>query len=233
MVEEASEYVDVWKGPLVLPRDGNPSEKGTRTEGNGEEAGTAWGSVVRIVQSKVDVLLELNGHTMGSGLPLLAGRISPIQATWLGHWQSTGGLDVDYFLADAGSAPGDVMVTSTGRGLTEGLVLLPMPALANDYASAQRHVASERGIPGVCIEDEEGGSMVARAMCLFCGATGQGQGHVQGPGPVVASRSAHSPHGEAGGIEVRDMTVGMHRDQQWRLEKWEALRVILGDNWEG
>lgn len=153
IAEEATRAVRLWDADEGKDRGGAAVALAAgKGEGEGEGGGegghhpsSAWQQVQRIAGETIDVLVELNGHTMGSGLSLLAARLAPVQATWLGHWQSTGGLDVDYFLADAGTAPPDVLVTPTGRGTTEGLVLLPLPSLFNDYASAQRHVALRAG----------------------------------------------------------------------------------------
>jgi predicted O-linked N-acetylglucosamine transferase (SPINDLY family) len=38
----------------------------------------------------VDVLIDLNGHTRGSGLPLLKHRPAPVQLSWLGYPLTTG-----------------------------------------------------------------------------------------------------------------------------------------------
>jgi len=119
----------------MLPSSSSSSSsESQRIASTAEQASSA-------VALRPDVLIELNGHTMGSGLSLLPARIAPVQCTWLGHWQSTASIDVDYFIADAGTAPPDVVVAAHGRGATEGLVLLPLPSFSNDYASAQRHLA--------------------------------------------------------------------------------------------
>jgi predicted O-linked N-acetylglucosamine transferase (SPINDLY family) len=43
----------------------------------------------RIAADGVDVLIELNGHTLRSGLPVLAMRPAPVQASFLGYSLST------------------------------------------------------------------------------------------------------------------------------------------------
>lgn len=54
---------------------------------------------------KLDLLVDLSGHTAGNGLPVLARRAAPIQATWLGYFNTTGLAAMDYLLADDRCCP--------------------------------------------------------------------------------------------------------------------------------
>ena len=49
---------------------------------------------------EIDVLFDLNGHTLGSKMEAMAYRAAPIQIEWLGYPFTTGLKDVDYFLVD-------------------------------------------------------------------------------------------------------------------------------------
>ena len=64
-----------------------------------------------IADDDVDILIELNGMTMGSCLQALAARCAPVQMSWLGYPFTTGLKDCDYLLLDRYLAPanGDCM----------------------------------------------------------------------------------------------------------------------------
>jgi protein O-GlcNAc transferase len=53
----------------------------------------------------VDILVDLNGHTSGNRLPILARRPAPIQASWCGYFDTTGLDAVDYLIVDRIIAP--------------------------------------------------------------------------------------------------------------------------------
>ena len=85
---------------------------GTRTDemtGRLRAASDHWRSVAGMSDARVanlvredgiDVLVDLSGHSAGNRLPLFASRASPIQATWLGYFGTTGLRSMDYILAD-------------------------------------------------------------------------------------------------------------------------------------
>jgi predicted O-linked N-acetylglucosamine transferase (SPINDLY family) len=54
---------------------------------------------------EIDVLFELNGHTLGSRVDVIPYRAAPVQVEWLGFPFTTGLKDLDYFLLDKYVAP--------------------------------------------------------------------------------------------------------------------------------
>ncbi|MCB5190856.1 tetratricopeptide repeat protein [Methylobacillus arboreus] len=59
-----------------------------------------------IQQNKIDILVDLSGHTFGHRLLVFARRAAPIQVTWLGYVGSTLGMKaMDYRLTDWGMDP--------------------------------------------------------------------------------------------------------------------------------
>ena len=54
---------------------------------------------------KIDVLVDLSGHTAGNRLPLFTRRLAPVQVTWLGYFGTTGLPSIDWILADRHVVP--------------------------------------------------------------------------------------------------------------------------------
>ena len=74
----------------------------------------------QIHADSIDILVDLAGHTNGSGLPVLAWKPAPILVSGLGYMTTTGLKSVDYFLTDG-------FVDPPGQGdefFTEKLVRL-------------------------------------------------------------------------------------------------------------
>ncbi len=62
----------------------------------------------RVVEDRIDVLVDLWGHTAGGRLGVFALKPAPVQAAWINYVQSTGLEAMDYVLhADGTAAPGD------------------------------------------------------------------------------------------------------------------------------
>ncbi|HWA39923.1 MAG TPA: tetratricopeptide repeat protein [Burkholderiales bacterium] len=59
----------------------------------------------RIREDRIDILVDLAGHTLQNGLPVLALRPAPLQVTYLGYPNTTGLPSVDWRLTDAKADP--------------------------------------------------------------------------------------------------------------------------------
>ena len=59
----------------------------------------------RIELDQIDILLDLSGHTNMHRMNLIAQRVAPIQATFLGYPCSTGVPNIDWMIADGVVAP--------------------------------------------------------------------------------------------------------------------------------
>ena len=83
---------------------------------------TALANLIR--NDKVDVLIDLSGHTLNNRLPVLAWKPAPVQLSWLGYCGSTGLSSVDALIAD----PWIVPENCTGEFI-EPVVRLPQTFL--------------------------------------------------------------------------------------------------------
>ncbi|KAF5954068.1 hypothetical protein HYC85_006924 [Camellia sinensis] len=75
-------------------------------------------SMVR--EDKVDILIELTGHTANNKLGMMACRPAPVQVTWIGYPNTTGLPTIDYRITDALADSPD-----TRHKYVEELVRLP------------------------------------------------------------------------------------------------------------
>ncbi|MFM6989867.1 MAG: tetratricopeptide repeat protein [Rhodoferax sp.] len=58
-----------------------------------------------IREQKIDILVDLSGHTEGHRLAVLAMRAAPVQVTWFGFMQTLGMKAIDWRLTDWGASP--------------------------------------------------------------------------------------------------------------------------------
>jgi len=86
----------------------------------------------KIIDDRIDVLIDLSGHTGLNRLHTFARKPAPIQASWIGYPGTTGLRAMDYFLADRHFLPPGEF----DRYFTEKLVYLPAQAPFQPYESA-------------------------------------------------------------------------------------------------
>jgi predicted O-linked N-acetylglucosamine transferase (SPINDLY family) len=74
----------------------------------------------RIHDDRIDILVDLSGHTAGNSIEAFARRPAPIQVNWLGYADTTGLSAMDYRLTDAVADP-----PGADRFARERLVRMP------------------------------------------------------------------------------------------------------------
>jgi predicted O-linked N-acetylglucosamine transferase (SPINDLY family) len=71
-------------------------------------------------QDRIDILVDLGGHTNDNRLTVLSCKPAPVQATYLGYFETTGMEQIDYFLTDELISP-----PQSQQFHTEKLIHLP------------------------------------------------------------------------------------------------------------
>ncbi|MCP4628069.1 MAG: glycosyltransferase, partial [bacterium] len=74
---------------------------------------------------RIDILVDLTGHTAGNCLKVFARKPAPVQVTWIGYPNTTGLSSVDYRITDNYADPGD----DDEQLYTEKLVRMPQTFL--------------------------------------------------------------------------------------------------------
>ncbi len=59
----------------------------------------------QILDDRIDILVDLTGHTGSHRLITFATKPAPVQATWIGYYHSTGMQTIDYFITDPFTSP--------------------------------------------------------------------------------------------------------------------------------
>ncbi|WP_200280413.1 tetratricopeptide repeat protein [Rhabdochromatium marinum] len=59
----------------------------------------------RLLENRLDVLLETSGHDPGNRLGVIARRVAPVQCHYIGYYATTGLSQMDYFIGDAALIP--------------------------------------------------------------------------------------------------------------------------------
>ncbi|MGS0892683.1 tetratricopeptide repeat protein [Burkholderia stagnalis] len=78
-----------------------------------------------IRRDRIDILIDLSGHTGRNRLTAFAQKPAPVQASWIGYPGTTGLTAIDYFLTDRFVAPADVLDAQ----FVEKIVRLPAVSL--------------------------------------------------------------------------------------------------------
>lgn len=108
-------------------------------------AAAAWRDVVRLSDAelaeqvradKIDILIDLAGHTAGNRLLAFARKPAPIQITWIGYEGTTGLAAMDYILADRFTIPERSAASYSERvlRLPDCYICFEPPATAPDVA---------------------------------------------------------------------------------------------------
>ena len=71
----------------------------------------------QIYEDEIDILVDLGGHSSGSGLMALAWKPAPVQVSGLGYMDTTGLAAVDYLITDAAADPIDAPCLLSERPL--------------------------------------------------------------------------------------------------------------------
>ena len=103
---------------------------------------------IELIRSdKIDILVDLAGHTAGNRLTIFTAKPAPLQLTWLGYPTTTGLREIDYRLTDAIADPlgqenyySEKLIRLTGCFLcyepfNQSPTVSPPPILENGFAT--------------------------------------------------------------------------------------------------
>ena len=144
----------------------------------------------RIVDERIDILLDLNGNTDNGRMGIAACRPAPVQVNWLGFPGTLGAEAYDYLVADP------IVVPPGGEGnFTEAVVRLPDCYQSHDRRRARPDAIPDRRASGLAADAlvmccfNQSFKITAPMFALWMRVLGSGSGHV-----VVAAR--RQPGGE-------------------------------------
>jgi predicted O-linked N-acetylglucosamine transferase (SPINDLY family) len=101
----------------------------------------------QIRDDRIDILIDIAGHTGHNRLPLFAWKPAPVQVSWLGYFATTGVAAIDYLIADPWTLPEteEANFTETIWRLPEtrlcftppdlSVAVTPLPALERGYVT--------------------------------------------------------------------------------------------------
>ena len=92
----------------------------------------------QIQNDRIDILIDLAGHTVDNRLPVFARKPAPLQVSFLGYPTTTGLTRIDYFFSDAVREPNP----ASAKCFTEQIALLPHGACCFQASDAPDVAAS-------------------------------------------------------------------------------------------
>ena len=116
-------YAELARDDAVTARYRRYADEWLQTSGVSDEA-----LAERIRDDRIDILVDLAGHTAHNRLGLFARKPCPVSVSWLGYGYTTGLSAVDYYLTDATCVPasGDALFAEQPwRIATPGYVYRP------------------------------------------------------------------------------------------------------------
>lgn len=106
------------------------------------------GEAARLIrEDRIDILVDLSGHTAGGRLGIFAARPAPIQMTWMGYPNATGLRTIDYRITDGVADPAgeeahysEELLRLDGcflcyQPVTDAPEVAPLPALTNGHVT--------------------------------------------------------------------------------------------------
>ena len=88
-----------------------------------------------ISRDQIDILIDLSGHTAWNRLGVFAHKPAPIQATWIGYFNTTGLSSMDYIITDKDLVPATSEYLYTERPLRLDLGSAPYTLPTLDLAT--------------------------------------------------------------------------------------------------
>jgi len=125
-------YAEVNRSDAMTDRIKGLADHWRSTVGWGDDA-----MARRIYEDRIDILVDLAGHTANNRLPVFARKPAPVQVTWLGYPGTTGMPVMDYRFTDDIADPegdGDVYYRETLVRIENGFLCYQPPDGAPDVA---------------------------------------------------------------------------------------------------